>query len=319
MAVPSRERGPSEHPNLRLLKAATGLSVADWIRDQAERLTQSVRVPPVDPVELGRTLGAEVRYDQEIGAAALLVSDDRGRPQIVVGRAPKQRIRWDIAHELVHLLLLRSFARLGDSPARAGPAAVQEIERVCNFGASEILIPRHLYAQPQEVEQLTLPLARSLAKTFRVTETIAFHRVVQDMPYVHLLMFERGDDGCFRVVDTFPKPPIFWPPRVWVGISARGSRLRPDLVTSLDGAEGEVQAEVEFLDFGDLTGRYSCAAISLLNASNPTQADAFLPRRVLPRPQRVALLVDLRAAGTHRKRGPEELQLSLELDSSGDV
>ena len=169
----------ARHPGVAaLLAAAPGISPDDAIRLKARALVDEMvnqvewEGPPFDVAAVASYCGFEVRYADGFKATQEACITPR---QITVNRAkPRRRQRYSISHEIVHTLVPGYREELArgsplwrdESPAAPVDAAERELERLCQVGAAEILLPFFAF-EPRLIERgLTLQTVISLSDLF---------------------------------------------------------------------------------------------------------------------------------------------------------
>jgi len=113
------------------------------VRHLAQRAGHTRAPHPLVPA--ARALGARI-YEENVASAVLRVE---GPPVVLVPRQPWRtwrRQRFSIAHELCHLLIWRAVPE-DERGALQDPALHDELERLCDLGAAEILMPTAEFSQ----------------------------------------------------------------------------------------------------------------------------------------------------------------------------
>ena len=155
----------------------------------AELLAQAqIERAPTRLSVLVQHLGANISYDHDAslalgGAEASLRLVDN-KITLCVSRekfeACRARARFSIAHELGHLIL---YSVLGPSFLRQcedGPDAYQRTERLCDFAASHLLIPRSHLAEALRSRGFTSVGVADIERIFDVSST-ALMRAIADL------------------------------------------------------------------------------------------------------------------------------------------
>jgi hypothetical protein len=146
---PSRPRGPL-HPSVQaLLNACSDAADAEHaVRTKARALVAQARSmgwggPPFDPFLLAGVLGIKVRASSgELRQEAYIGLDDRGQTEIVWNQdRPASRTRFSIGHEITHTFFPDCFETVRNRECTAGEGPKDDLERLCDVGASELLMP----------------------------------------------------------------------------------------------------------------------------------------------------------------------------------
>lgn len=200
-----------------------GADAFDAMRGACEQLLSQLGVarPPIKLAPLARLMGAQLDYDDRAGLgreeAAIRFRD--GKLVLWVSRSrfenvrTRKRARFSIAHELGHLLMFRMLGPkfLDHSEADAGSYALTE--RLCDFAASQILMPRSLLQTAARERAFTASGLRSLEELFGVSSQALFRAVADLVP-----------DGAVTELRRFQRRPteaLEW--RVWAVSTAAAS------------------------------------------------------------------------------------------------
>lgn len=121
-----------------------------------------------------------------------------------------RRVRFSIAHELVHVLIMR-ILRSPDLIAAldASKSAHKSLEDLCNLGAAEILMPSattRLFLSRGILEPSGL---RKLYDNFLVSRSLVIQRVADLLPNGSVIRWRRyarkpQEQRCMRVVSSYP-------------------------------------------------------------------------------------------------------------------
>jgi len=177
--------------------------------------------PPIKLAPLARLMGAQLNYDDRAGfgreEAAIRFRD--GQLVLWVSRArfenvrTRKRARFSIAHELGHLLL---FTMLGSEfldHSESDAASYALTERLCDFAASQILMPRPLLRAAIQERAFTASGLRSLEDLFGVSSPALLKAVSDLLPEGAVIELRR-----FR---RRPTESLSW--RVWAVTTAASS------------------------------------------------------------------------------------------------
>ena len=196
-----RRQGPDEAPNTTahhpsvaaLLKAQGGDDPEIAIRERARALIDEVRSflvwegPPFDMEALASYRGYSVktvsgfstRQDALITPGVIAVNEQK----------PPRRRRYSVAHEIVHTLFpdyedeLRRAGSFGRDESRATAARIDpreaELERLCQLGAAELLMPRFAFEPELRARGLSLPTILALSELFDTSVEASARRGVE--------------------------------------------------------------------------------------------------------------------------------------------
>jgi hypothetical protein len=143
---------------------------------------------PIKLAPLARLMGAQLDYDDRAGLgreeAAIRFRDDRlvlwvSRSRFENVRTRK-RARFSIAHELGHLLMFRMLGPEFLDHSESDATSYALTERLCDFAASQILMPRTLLETAVRERAFTASGLRSLEDLFGVSAQ-ALHKAVADL------------------------------------------------------------------------------------------------------------------------------------------
>lgn len=132
-------------------------TVETAVRIVAGRLLEGVACPPTDLQAVGARLGVTEFYPVEMPISGELRRQDGSLKVAYSSDLPPTRQKFTIAHELGHAVF--------ESTGRNCPRVGDELERLCNMIATEILMPREPFLAAIGRE-LTLPKFRELSRTF---------------------------------------------------------------------------------------------------------------------------------------------------------
>jgi hypothetical protein len=232
----------SRHPSVLALLAADG-TTADpvvAIRRRARALVEEIRTqfgfegPPFDARTLASVRGFKVTYTAEgfgkdqdacIGPGFIAVNSTK----------PAVRQRYSVAHEVIHTL----FPDYEDELRRAGVLWRGEnddsdVERLCQIGAAELVMPAFAFAPTLERLGLSLSTILSLRAEYDVSLEASARRVADLTQRKAMVLFLRP------ILGGLPNKPVFaplrageyWPHRP-LGVSvACPSEAWPDVALS---------------------------------------------------------------------------------------
>lgn len=205
----------SSHPSVLALLAADGTTTdpAVAIRRRARALVEEVRAefgfegPPFDARTLASIRGFKVthtaegfRNDQDacIGPGFIAVNSTK----------PAVRQRYSVAHEVIHTL----FPDYEEELRRAGVLWRAEnddsdVERLCQIGAAELVMPAFAFAPSLERLGLSLSTILSLRAEYDVSLEASARRVADLTPLKAMVLFLRP------ILGGLPSKAVFAPLR----------------------------------------------------------------------------------------------------------
>jgi hypothetical protein len=177
--------------------------------------------PPIKLAPLARLMGAQLDYGDHAGLgreeAAIRLRD--GELVLWVSRSrfedvkTRKRARFSIAHELGHLLMFRMLGPEFLDHSEADASSYALTERLCDFAASQILMPRALLRRAVQERAFTSSGLRSLENLFGVSSQALLKAVADLVP-----------DGAVIELRRFQRRPteaLAW--RVWAVTTASTS------------------------------------------------------------------------------------------------
>lgn len=149
-----------------------------------------------------------------------------------------RRTRFSIAHELAHALLYRILddSELSESLDKDNESH-RYLERLCNLGAAEILMPTHMFRISLRENTLSPKGLLDLYDTFLVSENSLLWKVTSLLPETSVTRWRkhaRNSDEKVepRVISCYP-PYRHWEVAPWLPSGATTKHINPDLVTSV--------------------------------------------------------------------------------------
>lgn len=146
--------------------------------------------PPFDPLVMAEALGIQVGYARTPpGCHAMLIPQGCEGFRIVCRQDTRSegRIRFSVAHELVHtffddaaeVVRMRMEARRKVRPAEPPDPVHEALERLCNAGAAELVMPREFFARDLRRLGSGAQAIPELAETFQVSAPAAGLRMLE--------------------------------------------------------------------------------------------------------------------------------------------
>lgn len=170
---------------------------------------------PVRLAPLARRLGAELQYDDslQIGREEASIRLVGERLVLWVARSTyenpfmRQRARFSIAHEVGHLVLFKTFGPEFLEHSEADEPSFALTERLCDYAASHLLIPRSKLAEALRARGFTASGISYLRKLFDVSAASLFRAIAELTPRGNIVEWRKyrrhaGELMTWRVWDT---------------------------------------------------------------------------------------------------------------------
>lgn len=172
--------------------------------------------PPIRLAPMARHLGARIRYEDnlKVGAeeASLKIVDER--LILWVSRSSfenpnfRQRARFSIAHEIGHLILYKILGPEFLEHTEADHSSFTMTERLCDFAASHILMPRDYLSEALRARDLSERAVRDISKLFDVSFTSLLKAVSDLVPKGAIVEWRKyrrhgGEHLAWRVWNTY--------------------------------------------------------------------------------------------------------------------
>lgn len=172
--------------------------------------------PPTRLAPLARRLGAELQYDDDLQIgreeASLRLVNDRLVLWVAQSKfenpQTRQRARFSIAHEIGHLLLFRSFGPEFLQHSDADESSFVLTERLCDYVASHLLIPRASLAEALRARGFSSHGFNYLRKLFDVSASSLFRAIADLLPLGSVIEWRSyrrhsGEHIGWRVWETY--------------------------------------------------------------------------------------------------------------------
>ena len=171
---------------------------------------------PTKLSSLVRHLGANICYDSDallaLGRAEATLRHIDNRITLCVSREKfekaRARARFSIAHELGHLILYRVLGESFLKHCEDGPDAYQQAERLCDFAASHLLIPRSRLAEALRSRGFTAQGVADIERIFDVSSTALLRAIADLVPEGSVLEWRHScrnhrEAKTWRVLRTY--------------------------------------------------------------------------------------------------------------------
>jgi hypothetical protein len=230
--------------------------------------------PPVPLKPLLQALGVSFSWSKTgphwkpgHGTASLKPVD--GRLTIFVHESVAEqnwrRSRFSVAHEMVHALIIQM---LGDAKLIATldetDEAYAELERVCNVGAAELLMPSTMIRRDVKEIGFSPKGLLTLYDKFLISREALLWRIASVMPHASITKWRRyarnpSEKTCYRVMTCYP-PYAPGNERPWLPEGATTKHLSSDIVERV--AQHRTPEQVDDLEI-ELGGRvWNCGAVA---------------------------------------------------------
>lgn len=176
-----------------------------------------------------------------------------------------RRSRFSVAHELMHALIIQM---LGDAKLIATlddtEEAYAELERVCNVGAAELLMPSAMIRKAVKEFGFSPEGLLTFYDRFLVSREALLWRIASVMPHASITRWRRyarkpSEETCYRVKTCYP-PYVRGNERPWLPEGATTKHLSSDVVERV--ARQRIPEEVDDLriELGDRI--WKCGAVA---------------------------------------------------------
>jgi len=169
---------------------------------------------PLTPDRLAAGIGCSWREAPLAGRDGLL--EPLSRTILVAAGQPRTRQRFTLAHEVMHYLIENDDDLLSDlHEVYAGRELEAALEKLCNLGAAEILIPRELVARERAAAGPNPRLIWELAARHGVSEAAAAVALSRDLgPKSQISIWGgAGPELYFATGVGAPRPGLVLPSR----------------------------------------------------------------------------------------------------------
>jgi hypothetical protein len=208
------------------------------MRVAARRLLETCGVTsvPVPLTPICEHLGIPIVRKRTQGLATLRVVKGGFELWVDPRRQVWRRERFSIAHELAHVLLMTT-VQDGDLNTSAwGHSQIHtEVERLCDIGASELLMPTRAITDAVENRGLSQAALQSFYDTFLVSYRALLFRLAHAVPSSAVILWKRYSRGphepaALRVLGCYPgyRQRLHSP---WLPRGATTRHITPDIVS----------------------------------------------------------------------------------------
>lgn len=205
----------------------------------------------------------------------------RGELKLQIDRrsfgAYPQRARFSIAHEIGHLIIYRALGPDVFDRAEIDEESYKEVEELCDFAASHLLLPRAQLMAVTRGAGLTNSGVRRVCRTFDVSEAAALRAMADLFPQGAILDWRKFRRHAreryeWRVWKTF-RPTDAIADRPWLPAGCTGKHL--PLGINLDSLAFNVPRPIQGVELvlGRSVHRYDAVVAKL----NPNSLSQFLP------------------------------------------
>ena len=148
-----------------------------------------------------------------------------------------RRVRFTLAHELTHVMILKHLKNESlVTSLDANKEAHNELERVCNVGAAELLMPSRAIRTDLRRFGLAPVALSTFYDRYLVSREALVWRLASAIPSGAAIRWRRfrrhdGEPECWRVVRSYP-PYSASPVRPWLPQGATIRHVQPDIITT---------------------------------------------------------------------------------------
>jgi IrrE N-terminal-like domain len=230
--------------------------------------------PPVPLKPLLQALGVSFNWSKTSvhwkpghGTASLKPVDGRLTVFVHEGAARQnwRRSRFSVAHEMIHALIIQM---LGDAKLIATldetDEAYAELERLCNVGAAELLMPSTMIRKAIKETDFSPDGLLSLYDRFLISREALLWRIASVMPRASITKWRRyarnpSEKICYRVMTCYP-PYMPGNDRPWLPEGTTTKHLNSDIVERV--AQQRTPEQTDDLEI-ELGGRvWKCGAVA---------------------------------------------------------
>jgi Zn-dependent peptidase ImmA (M78 family) len=262
--------GRSRNSLVRDFLRRTGHDDEKAVIELAQRLVKDADMkPPIDVFRLARFYGVEVREVEGMRLDGQVIPLKDGFIIEVAKEKPVKRKRFTIAHELIHIFLLKEGLVLLDTLHELEsliPLMRRRIERLCDIGASEILMPSHFFEPKLKDYGISVDALFRLRREFQTSITSTAIRIVRASNSCAFVfwkfMSKPGDVEDFRVSWSIAPKGIFIPRYDRAFSHHMNLHTVYEALTSSRGRSCGIE-EINWL--GNLKGRYYVESVVMRN------------------------------------------------------
>ena len=171
---------------LALIRGKKGADPVEIIRQKARDLVSRARLqgwrgPPFDPLILASLLGIRCRASRDLFSAEAQLSPQPGRQLLLEFHPdrPEGRRNYSVCHEIIHTFFDDCYElvhqRKTDRP-RFDPN--QEVETLCQIGASELLMPKEEFTTDLDGPAFSLDSVPILVRRYSASREAVIRRMV---------------------------------------------------------------------------------------------------------------------------------------------
>ena len=171
---------------------------------------------PIELRAVTEELGINVQWERVESNGSGVASLSSHNDKLVVKFYEKslannwRRTRFTVAHEIIHAAIVKVLADpLLISALDGSCDSYKHLERLCDIGAAELLMPKTLFRQQLHHGPLTSSRLRELYDTFMVSREALLLRVAETLPKGSVTRWRKfsrdnRESCCFRVVSSYP-------------------------------------------------------------------------------------------------------------------
>ncbi len=261
-----------------------GLDPVSAIKKECSYLLHASGANTGFPVEIDRVseqLGLkEKKYLYgRIGASALLENPAKDAIKIHLNEdnPNRYRYRFTIAHEIGHIAIRNKINKQFSEKEQDLIRKYHfEEEILCQFAASELLLPEDTFLPMVQKKPLNPQLIEALSKRFQVSSISVLNRIAYLLPnhiaiYWNYRSSVNSNLKALRVSWIFPKPQLKKVPFIPIDATAKNDRFTPNLFIQSFKETKSVYGHTNVDNFGSITGSITVCII------NPKEDNTLFP------------------------------------------
>lgn len=190
------------HESVRaLMRKHKGADPAEIIREKARALVALARGqgwsgPPFDPFILASLLGIKCRASRQLFSAEAQLSPQPGRQLLLEFHPdrPDGRRNYSVCHEIVHTFFDDCYEIVHHRKSkRSASDPIEEVESLCQIGASELLMPEREFEADLSRGNFSLAAAAGLVRRYAASREAVIRRMVHlsDCPCAAVFLSKR--------------------------------------------------------------------------------------------------------------------------------
>lgn len=236
---------------------------------------------PVDIDKISEHLGLKDKkyLYGKIGASAYLekTEEDSIKIRLNQDEANLYRFRFTIAHEIGHITIRNKInMQFSEKEVNLIRKYHFEEETLCQFAASELLLPEDTFLPMVQCRTLNNELIENMSRKFKVSPISVINRIAYLLPnhiaiYWNYRTSTNSNLKTLRVSWIFPKPQLKKVPFIPIDASAKDERFSPNIFMHSYIEQKSIRGHTNAYNFGSITGNLMVCAI------NPRDDNTLFP------------------------------------------